>query len=449
MWKALWTGVTFCTIATFSAFLPCAGRAEEQSALAIDLETDRIVASEGPRKALVPASVLKLVTAGAAFRSLGPEFTFKSELFLLSKGVKGGTVSIGIRLGLDPEFDDRDLEELLRPLSTLGVSSISSVIIDAPRLKGVLPPSGDRPYDSQVVPTSINYQTVECSVCNLAGLAPVGRCLPSSVPIKFQGDKGGRALEESIVLGNDQIGWGKTLAAVPESHSATGCFSVRTTWGGAASRLFEELFRDVALRLGIADVGKFVHQSIPPSAHMLAVHDSKPLLQIVSDMNRFSTNFIAESLLFAVGSTGDNSYDRSVGIQFMSSMLRKAGCAEDEFSLYDGSGLSRKNRMSSNCLLSFVRPMMIIPPNGGDLLATLPVAGLSGTVKGRQGLASSGYVRAKTGTLDGVSSLVGVRELSGKRLLFAIIQNGIASKESGIRAEDAFVHRLTHPIAVH
>jgi D-alanyl-D-alanine carboxypeptidase/D-alanyl-D-alanine-endopeptidase (penicillin-binding protein 4) len=93
--------------------------------------------------------------------------------------------------------------------------------------------------------------------------------------------------------------------------------------------------------------------------------------------------------------------------------------------------------------------MMIIPPNGGDLLATLPVAGLSGTVKGRQGLASSGYVRAKTGTLDGVSSLVGVRELSGKRLLFAIIQNGIASKESGIRAEDAFVHRLTHPIAVH
>jgi D-alanyl-D-alanine carboxypeptidase/D-alanyl-D-alanine-endopeptidase (penicillin-binding protein 4) len=103
----------------------------------------------------------------------------------------------------------------------------------------------------------------------------------------------------------------------------------------------------------------------------------------------------------------------------------------------DGSGLSTQDRVTAKLLSSIMT--VAAGPDGSDprvaklrpLLNGLPVAGGSGTLSDRYGDATSapgkGWVRAKTGTLDGVNTLTGiVQDTDGKVLAFALMSNGSA-----------------------
>jgi D-alanyl-D-alanine carboxypeptidase/D-alanyl-D-alanine-endopeptidase (penicillin-binding protein 4) len=74
--------------------------------------------------------------------------------------------------------------------------------------------------------------------------------------------------------------------------------------------------------------------------------------------------------------------------------------------------------------------------SGPELLASLPIAGLDGTLV-RRAREARGRVRAKTGSLDGVASLAGfARSERGRDLVFAVIANG------GTRGDAALVGAL-------
>jgi D-alanyl-D-alanine carboxypeptidase/D-alanyl-D-alanine-endopeptidase (penicillin-binding protein 4) len=84
----------------------------------------------------------------------------------------------------------------------------------------------------------------------------------------------------------------------------------------------------------------------------------------------------------------------------------------------------------------------------GDLLvASLPLAGERGTMKNRfVGTAGEGRIRAKTGTLRGASSLVGVADTpGGRRLAFAVISNGELPYEIRDLHEDVILALLSYP----
>jgi D-alanyl-D-alanine carboxypeptidase/D-alanyl-D-alanine-endopeptidase (penicillin-binding protein 4) len=93
----------------------------------------------------------------------------------------------------------------------------------------------------------------------------------------------------------------------------------------------------------------------------------------------------------------------------------------------DGSGLSSGNRASPREVVGLLDGMLGRPEYAAAFQSSLPLAARQGTLDNRMGgTAAAGRCRAKTGTLDGVSTLSGYcRARQGRRLAFSILMNGV------------------------
>lgn len=116
------------------------------------------------------------------------------------------------------------------------------------------------------------------------------------------------------------------------------------------------------------------------------------------------------------------------------------------YRLRDGSGLSRNNLATPRTLVSTLRAMY--HAKGNDVfLASLPVAGISGTLKNRlRHTTAEGTVRAKTGTLRGVRALSGyINHPEYSTLAFSIITNQSSNRSSYsvVKAIDDIVLQLS------
>jgi D-alanyl-D-alanine carboxypeptidase/D-alanyl-D-alanine-endopeptidase (penicillin-binding protein 4) len=173
-------------------------------------------------------------------------------------------------------------------------------------------------------------------------------------------------------------------------------------------------------------------------------HASKPLVDIVRDLNHFSNNFIAEQLLLALGEVPGGGRDRQVGLDRLSRYLVDLGVPSEQVSLADASGLSHTNRLTPRSIVTVLRRMARSVEVGPEFEISLSVSGRNGTLRRRYfGGGESPTVRAKTGTLDGVSSLAGyLSGRSGKRYAFAIIGNDLASKARALKLEERLVETL-------
>jgi D-alanyl-D-alanine carboxypeptidase/D-alanyl-D-alanine-endopeptidase (penicillin-binding protein 4) len=155
---------------------------------------------------------------------------------------------------------------------------------------------------------------------------------------------------------------------------------------------------------------------------------SAPLSQVVERVLMVSDNEAAEVLLRHVGLqvSGDASFEG--GRRGVARTLREAGVRLAGTTLYDGSGLSRRNRMTPAVLLDVLR-LATERPELAAVLSGLPVSGFSGSLADRFVAGPSqgrGRVRAKTGTLTGVASLAGVAtDVSGRPLLFVLMADRV------------------------
>jgi D-alanyl-D-alanine carboxypeptidase/D-alanyl-D-alanine-endopeptidase (penicillin-binding protein 4) len=222
--------------------------------------------------------------------------------------------------------------------------------------------------------------------------------------------------------------------------STAGCAEVYrsvtdpTAYFGA---VFPQLLRSVGVS------GKLLaRRGAPPqNARPLTVARSKPLSQIVEDLNHFSNNFIAEQLLYALG--GPRPYDRERGLGVLTDYLLELGVAASEIRLEDASGLSHENRLTARALTRLLRANLESVEVHPEFEVSLSVAGRSGTLRKRDFGVPDGRVRAKTGTLDGVSSLAGyLTTKRGRRLAFAILLNSMRDKQAALRIEDDLVRLL-------
>ena len=150
-----------------------------------------------------------------------------------------------------------------------------------------------------------------------------------------------------------------------------------------------------------------------------------------------SDNEAAEVLLRHAGlaDQGDGSF---VGGQTAVERVLKANRIPMRGSvLYDGSGLSRENLMSPQLLVDVIRwAASDDQPDLRAVVSSLPVAGFTGSLADRfdQGAAEGpGRVRAKTGTLTGVTSLAGIAvDLDGSLLVFALMADQVRPSRSGL-----------------
>lgn len=150
----------------------------------------------------------------------------------------------------------------------------------------------------------------------------------------------------------------------------------------------------------------------------------KPVIQEVITINQMSVNWRSSKLLRRLGQETYGHFSNTYGYMAIHDFWERKGVDLDGIRFDDGNGLSRNNAISPKHLVELLT-VMKQSPYYGVFYASLPVAGLSGTMrKALKGTPAVGRVHAKTGSIAGVRSLAGyITSLSGRELVFAIIVN--------------------------
>lgn len=184
----------------------------------------------------------------------------------------------------------------------------------------------------------------------------------------------------------------------------------------------------------------------PPRASRIARVLSAPVGEIVQRVLDVSDNKGAEVLARQVGLAEGRAGSFKGGTAAVVAVLHRLGIATPGLRMFDGSGLSRKDRLEPGTLIDVLRTAASSAhPNLREVITGLPVAGFTGSLASRyvQGApAGRGRVRAKTGTLTGVDNLAGVAtDRTGTLVFFAVIADQV--KESDTLQARAVLDRLT------
>ena len=165
----------------------------------------------------------------------------------------------------------------------------------------------------------------------------------------------------------------------------------------------------------------------------------RTLGEVLVPMMKHSDNLLAESMLWQLPRTQDlNGLSLKVCQEKVAEVMRAAGVNPDDYAVADGSGLSLYNYISPYALVMLLRYAHANSDIFNALYPSLPVAGVDGTLQNRmQGSLAEGNVRAKTGTVTGVSSLSGyVTAHNGHLLCFSIINQGVVKTAHGRSFQD-------------
>lgn len=348
------------------------------AAFAIDLDTGEAVYSRNASLPLLPASNEKLAVTYAALTALGPSFQIETDV--LGSGQQVGTTWQGdlVLKGYgDPTLSSGDLSLLAEQIRAAGIARVTGRIV-----------ADESWFDAR-------------------------RTAP--------GWKAAFYIEES-----------PPLSALIVDRGVVGRFTSHDPALAAG-----QLFRTALVHAGVRVAGPTVHGVADDTAMPLASIDSPQLATIVRWMDRVSDNFDAEMLLKELGAVQADNGTTAAGVGVVSGLLAQAGVPMAGVRMVDGSGLSLLDRFTANALVSLLTVMWNDPGVRPEVLASLPVAGRSGTLVDRmRGTAAAGIVLAKTGTTDNASALSG---FVGDRYVFSILQNGWPISWSWARlAQDRF-----------
>jgi serine-type D-Ala-D-Ala carboxypeptidase/endopeptidase (penicillin-binding protein 4) len=352
------------------------------AAVALDLASGTVLFEQNPGRSLAPASNEKLPLAYAALTQLGP--TYRIETDVLGQGQQDGTQWTGtlvLKGNGDPTLSRADLRALAAQVKALGIRSVTGGL------------TGDESaYDTRRI---------------VAGWKP-SFFIDESPPLS------------ALVVDRARVG--RVVAHSPALAAATA-------------------FRAALAKVGIAVAGPVRTGTADAWSEPLADVSSPTLWSMLRFMDRESDNFTAEMLLKQLGLMELGRGTSAAGAAVVTQALADAGVPMTGVRIVDGSGLSRLDRLTANALGSLLKIAWADPTVSPALVASLPVAGVNGTLQHRlQKPPAKGNVLAKTGTTETASSLSGY--VSG-RYAFAVVQNGHPlSYWWARRAQDRFAQVL-------
>jgi D-alanyl-D-alanine carboxypeptidase/D-alanyl-D-alanine-endopeptidase (penicillin-binding protein 4) len=445
---------------------PLLARAE-WAVLVRSLETGQTLYARNAGKLVMPASNMKIVTLAAAAERLGWDYRFEttavSDAAIVDGVLDGDLVIVG---GGDPSINprhDRDakiFEDLALQLRWAGVRAIGGRVV-----------GDDNAFDDREIGAGWAWDYLGAGYA-----APVNalayhenlvelRLLPGpavGAPARIEpemfdwpgacGGPGGperSALYGLTIVSKATTAEAKTAPTIDlwrERRSLTleisGAIAVdsdpirRTASVENPTLFFVRAFREWLISHGIdvqgeaADIDDLAPVApaarVAPAApvRVLARMQSPPLWEIATVLMKISQNLYAEMLFKTLGrfagTTGATGARTAV-----SDVLTAWRIPSDSYVLADGSGLSRYNYVTPEMLVTILTRMQTDPRHRDRFEATLPIAGVDGTIASRmRGTRAEGNARAKSGSIANVRSLSGyVRTRDGERLVFSIVAN--------------------------
>lgn len=452
-------------------------RGDEWGVLVVSLDRGDTIVAHHPDRPLAPASNLKLFTSAAALYYLGPEFRFSTYLMTagqIEDGILEGDLII-YGTG-DPTLSGRYYrsapniwENFADSLLALGVREIRGDIVGDASYFGD-DGAGEGWQESYMsasyaaISSALSYNenlvTLLIRPGDEVGWRPRVRLVPGGEGIALVNQArtvaaGGRtsitvtraAYDGPIVI-RGQIArgasgiWRSVPVADPPRYSAALLRETLQERGirvaGGIRAVHDEAESPVAGRSVFAPA----FDRTPP-IRVLAIHQSPPLQEILTIVNKRSHNLFSDAVLRAVGRvvTGDGTIEG--GARAIRYFLEcETGAEELALDIYDGSGLSALNRTTPRTTIRLLA-YMAESPLWESFWATLPEAGEPSGLRRMYRTRAERNLRAKTGTIDRVSALSGyVRAANGELLAFSIISNNVPSTWRAKRIEDAIGARL-------
>lgn len=170
--------------------------------------------------------------------------------------------------------------------------------------------------------------------------------------------------------------------------------------------------------------------------------------QILLRMMKQSDNFYAEAMFYQLAAhQGHRPARAKDAAAIVKRLISKVGLGHRPYRIADGSGLSLYNYLSADLEVRLLRYAYHNSTVYLHLLPSLPVAGSDGTLRNRmRGSFAADNVKAKTGTLEGVSALAGYcTAANGHRLCFSIINQGVMHTSNARRFQDRVCNALCAP----
>ncbi|MDD7318692.1 MAG: D-alanyl-D-alanine carboxypeptidase/D-alanyl-D-alanine-endopeptidase [Prevotella sp.] len=203
---------------------------------------------------------------------------------------------------------------------------------------------------------------------------------------------------------------------------------------------FIERFTALLEQRGVVINGYLSQERTPSSAQQICLV-THSMDRVLNRMMKNSDNTYAEAMFYQLGSSAEKAK-----VHF-NSIIRKVGLDSKDYYVADGSGLSLYNYVSPHEEVLFLKYAYENKDIFSHLYPSLPIAGVDGTLKSRmRGTHAEGNVRAKTGTVEGVSSLAGYLDApNGHLICFSIINMGIRRSSTGRNFQNKLCNALCSP----
>ena len=201
---------------------------------------------------------------------------------------------------------------------------------------------------------------------------------------------------------------------------------------------FMTVFASMLREAGIVVEAPIITAPYSKDALMLCVR-SHQLKEILIPMLKESDNLYAESVFYHIAaSQGARPAKASHARQLVKKELSKAGVTGVPYKIADGSGLSLYNYVTPELMVKLLCYAYRHTNIFMQLYPALPIAGQDGTLKKRMmNTSATGKVKAKTGTVTGVSSLAGyLTSANGHVLAFCILNQGVLRNADGRDFQD-------------
>lgn len=424
----------------------------------VDVISGKEIFSKNGDDPFNPASNAKIVTAACALKILGPDFRYTTAVY----GHLEGTVIRGplyIKGRADPTLSTEHLFGMVRALAQIGVRRVEGgVVVDDSYFDDKnMPyafdqqPNEDATFRSPVGAASLNHNTLAVTI--RPGAQPAAPAVATLDP------KGFATLENNTVT---------TLEGSHNPKISATALDNRTkirVWGNVPigsrsvtyyrridnpSLLLGNGLKSVLEESGITIGGTVQTGPLPQGVPLLADHSSEPLSVILYEAGKLSNNFVTETALKTIGAESGKGPGTWAGsFEETAKVLASWGLEAKSYVYRNGSGLFDANRFSPKQLTTILRAAYMDASIRPEFVSHLAVGGVDGTVEERyQDRAVKGMVRAKTGTLNDVSTLSGyVFDKNGEHpIVFSILVNDASGYVSASRS---FQEKMVTAVAKH
>ncbi len=406
-----WTADDLARVTTRvdAALTDPAARGAHIGVLAVDTNRGTLLYARNADDLFAPGSTLKLVVGSVALETLGPAFTFETDVLATASG------DLVLRGGGDAHLTSSDLDAAAAAVAASGRTRAGALVLDASRFTDRIAPGwawDDLPngYGAPVSALCLDDDLVHVR------MRP-GAKLGDTVTLDVSPHDPNIRIVNDATTGPQHSTDTTDIARIwndPAAIRITGTYPA----DAGESDDFEpsapdpetlagDVFAQRLAARGVQIGGGIRSANTAPDARVIWSHHSAPLARMLAQMWLPSDNLMAELLLreLGMGATGPGSIER--GVTAERAWLQSIGVDTAAMELADGSGLSAYDRITPRALVAILDRDWA-GANRATILDALPVAGVRGTLApSLQAADTVGRVFAKTGTVSHARALAG------------------------------------------